>query len=575
MFVETKKLVPPDGGWGWIVVIGVSLVNLCTRSIEQSFGLLFGDLLKDLNVETTGAAVIMSTLDALINFSGLFVGPLIRAFSYRKVCVVGSLLVALGLISTSWANSMAHILVTYSIINGLGVGLTASATFVALNNYFMKKRGHAIGYSLAGTAFGMMLMPQAVRLLLDAFGFRGAILVLGGFALNSLVGSISLQPAKWHFVPEQKNIEEGEYKQEMETIKEDGEDDEESQHQEEINKLISNNMMTKTFEELKPGGLPRKASFPRNFSTMSFLGNRHFSGTRRRTSKDSIMSSFSRLDFTGSSIQLAIDTPAPDTLVSSADQGGKLRRNMSYPGVQFSPQQKVIKELHQEHLKVKEQQKTCWQKIVEFMDFDLLKDPIYLNLVFGLSVFYVAEQNFKMVLPFFFQNIGYTKTDVAWFLSVQAFTDVSARLSLAPICDKLDVTKRTLFMTGIFFLGICRSVLAQQTEYLGIMIWMAIAGFFRGAALINFAITISEYATLEKLPAAFGLHNVGKGLFVVTLGPVLGKIRDSSQSYPVCLHSQSCLIMTCVLAWGIEYLYRHCRTRTAESEKSDTDTTNT
>lgn len=168
----------------------------------------------------------MSTLDALINFSGLFVGPLIRAFSYRKVSLVGSALCALGLILTYPANSMAHILATYSIINGnspklpilpfnisgdlgLGVGLTASSTFVALNNYFVKKRGQAVGLSLAGTAFGMMLMPQAVKLLLDEFSFRGTILILGAFALNAIVGSTLLQPAKWHFVPEIKDEEEG------------------------------------------------------------------------------------------------------------------------------------------------------------------------------------------------------------------------------------------------------------------------------------------------------------------------------------------------------------------------------
>ncbi|KAL1509088.1 hypothetical protein ABEB36_003883 [Hypothenemus hampei] len=453
MFMENKKLVPPDGGWGWIVVMGVSAVNLCTRSIEQSFGLLFGDLLKDLGVETTGAAVIMSTLDALINFSGLFTGPLIRAFSYRKVSLAGSLLVAIGLILTSWANSMAHIIATYSIINGLGVGLTASATFVALNNYFLKRRGQAIGFSLAGTAFGMMLMPQAVRLLLDEFGFRGAIFLLGGFALNSLVGSVLLQPAKWHYVSEEKCLEDGDYKQEMETIKEDGED--EDTEQAEVNKLISNHLVIKTFEELKAGALTRKSTFPRNFSTMSFMGNRV---GRRRTSKESIMSSYSRLDFTGSSIQLAIDTP--ESLAQEAPNSNnpsRLRRNMSYPGVQFSPQNKVLKELQMEHEKFKEQQKTPWQKIVKFMDFDLLKDPIYLNLVFGLSVFYVAEQNFKMVMPFFFKSIGYDKQDIALFLSVQAFTDILARLILPPICDRLDVSKRTLFMTGIFFLGLCRS----------------------------------------------------------------------------------------------------------------------
>lgn len=131
---------------------------------------------------------------------------------------------------------------------------------------------------------------------------------------------------------------------------------------------------------------------------------------------------------------------------------------MSYPGVPYSAQQhKAIKEFQREPTKVQEQRKTHWQRIVKFMDFDLLKDPIYLNLVFGLSVFYVAEQNFKMVMPFFFKSIGYTTTDVALFLSVQAFTDVLARLILPPICDRLDVSKRTLFMSGIFFLGLCRS----------------------------------------------------------------------------------------------------------------------
>lgn len=91
---------------------------MATRSIEPSFGLLFGDLLKELEVGTTGAAIIMSTLDVMMNFSGLFVGPLLNEFSYRKVSIGGSLLCALGLALTSPAASMAHILATYSVING-------------------------------------------------------------------------------------------------------------------------------------------------------------------------------------------------------------------------------------------------------------------------------------------------------------------------------------------------------------------------------------------------------------------------------------------------------------------------
>lgn len=140
--VKQTRKVAPDGGYGWVATFGVSLVNvslitsvffinnfaflrfpfpclqLATRSIEPSFGLLFGDLLNDLDVGTTGAAVIISMLDIMMNLSGLFVGPLLKEFSYRKVAIVGSLLCSLGLALTAPAKSMGHILATYSVING-------------------------------------------------------------------------------------------------------------------------------------------------------------------------------------------------------------------------------------------------------------------------------------------------------------------------------------------------------------------------------------------------------------------------------------------------------------------------
>lgn len=80
--------------------------------------------------------------------------------------------------------------------------MASSATFVALNHYFYHKRGQAVGLSLAGTALGMMIFPQTVRLLLEEYGFRGAVLILGAVNLHSIVGSTLLQPAKWHFKPE-------------------------------------------------------------------------------------------------------------------------------------------------------------------------------------------------------------------------------------------------------------------------------------------------------------------------------------------------------------------------------------
>lgn len=98
-----------------------------------------------------------------------------------------------------------------------------------------------------------------------------------------------------------------------------------------------------------------------------------------------------------------------------------------------------------------------WRRFIELMDVSLLKDPAYLNLLFGLSIFYVAEMNFKMVTPFFFASLGYTKSEVAFCLSVTAISDIAARIVLPPICDRFDVKKRTIFFVSIFFVGLTRS----------------------------------------------------------------------------------------------------------------------
>lgn len=98
-----------------------------------------------------------------------------------------------------------------------------------------------------------------------------------------------------------------------------------------------------------------------------------------------------------------------------------------------------------------------WQRFAKLMDVGLLKDIVYLNILFGLSIFYVAEMNFKMITPFFLANLGYTKLDVASCLSVSALTDILARVVIPPICDRTKVSKRLVFMIAIFFVAITRS----------------------------------------------------------------------------------------------------------------------
>ncbi|KAG5307764.1 MOT1 protein, partial [Pseudoatta argentina] len=447
------KQQAPDGGWGWFVCLGSSLITLSLRSLDPSFGLLFKDLLENLNVDSTWTSIIMSVLDAIVNFSGFLIGPLLKKYSYRQVAFFGSLLSCSGLIITSqmqiFINKIHFITIIYLMV-GLGTGLAMASSFVALSTFFDKKRGQAVGFSMAGNALAMMFIPLLVHMLLDIYGFRGTVLIAGGWALHSLVGSCLLRPleAQSPAPPVEKK----------------------SNEERENEALL-----------MKPN--PTEA---------------------RRMSNGSMWIKDQIAD---------IETLSP-------------------------------------------QKKSFMKKLQTYFDLDLLKNSIYLNVALGCSFFYVAESNFKLMTPFFLSDLGLKQAEVAFCLSLTAFTDILARLLLPTLFDKFGWKKRIIFWISSFLVGITRSILAEQSEKTPLIITLVIAGFLRGATLVNLNLCISECCTLKKLPSAFGMFMVFKGLCVIIMSPLIGYIRDVSGSYKICLHVMTAMILVTSIVWSIEFLYR-------------------
>jgi MFS family permease len=80
------------------------------------------------------------------------------------------------------------------------MGLVAPSSYLAINSYFVSRRGIAMGLCQAGIGLGFIAMPYLVEALLNKYGFRGTMLILSGIALNSIVGALLYQPIKWHMV---------------------------------------------------------------------------------------------------------------------------------------------------------------------------------------------------------------------------------------------------------------------------------------------------------------------------------------------------------------------------------------
>jgi len=96
----------------------------------------------------------------------------------------------------------------------------------------------------------------------------------------------------------------------------------------------------------------------------------------------------------------------------------------------------------------------------ESLDLALLKDPIYMNIVLGLSLSFVSDTIFFTVFPFHLTQKpwpGFSDKDVALCLSITAGADAVARLVLPIVADRFNVGPRAAYLLGCLSSAVVRS----------------------------------------------------------------------------------------------------------------------
>lgn len=108
------------------------------------------------------------------------IGRLCDKFSCRVIAVVGGLLCAAGLFTTSLAPNLDVMFVTYGLIFGVGSSACIHTGFVEVARRFEKRRALATGVVSVGWSLGTLGMGPLVHYLLQSTGWEHTFRVLGG-----------------------------------------------------------------------------------------------------------------------------------------------------------------------------------------------------------------------------------------------------------------------------------------------------------------------------------------------------------------------------------------------------------
>jgi len=488
------ELVPPDGGWGWMVVVAYALSNMITLPILQSFGLLYKGRLDALEITGTDASVIINVNSAFGMILGLFNGFLLRSFGYRKISIAAALINTSGVILTSCANSFAFFLVAYGIISSVGFNLLLSALNLAINTYFRDRRSKAMGFGMTAMGLGPVFMPLVISKLMDIYGVTGTALILGGLSLHSLVGALLLQPVKWHMKKQEVPLEATEIVDEV-----DGEPDDEREKRKSLcwdesvrrrRTLTSGSSIEQDIDIHSVYGIETPlmehriiaaANAKRRYSISSFkrtTTQTEDTANRRRGSDIHMWVSEASLNAAkpGSTVKLDDKTYLPLSKVDEdEDRRNKNSKkdettasdlapsNVKSNGVRLLSNNGNLQEgtdspckEQDEKSDGKKEKLTFWHRlgrgIVAFFDLGLLTDPLYVNLMLGMSLAICAELNFSLLTPFILADRGFDTNLIAIIMSVIAGLDIVFRFLAPFFSDYYKIEARDMYIIALIML---------------------------------------------------------------------------------------------------------------------------
>ncbi|XP_017064878.1 uncharacterized protein LOC108103766 [Drosophila eugracilis] len=532
---KTYKLEAPDGGWGILVCIGMALPFTSALAALPSFGLVFGDFLKSIGAETSAMAIITSAFFSSMSFAGLFSGSLFQRFGMRPVGVTGGILYFLGTGLQYFATSTLHLLIAFSLVQGFAFGLMVPTCYTTFNHYFVKNRVMWMSFAQTLIGLGSMLYPIVMQKLMQWYGFRGCLLILTGLNAHAVFGMLVMHPVEWHMRRVPITAEEGE---ELKELNE--------------QKPVKPTVVVRVQPETPLKAVMEEPTYNAGDPVTRRLSHAEEHVLRVHSSRASSITSLG--NWSGAvvvsdaspqmmhSLQASRRTSMVVGGAAGADAG-----NTGATGGSVTQNDNPKKGLV--------------QIIVDFLDLTLLKKPIYVNIVLGITFALYSDITFFTMQPVYLFELGYSKPDTATIIAIGAAADLSSRIFLAITAVCIQVPSRYIYLAGAVFTVFARFVFNGITEFVGMACITAVIGFLRTWVHVPLPLVFADYLPKERFATGYGLFMFTQGNAMFLIGPIVGFIRDKTKDYILVFNILNGFMMLCAIPWVIEVLIVKFRRR--------------
>ncbi|KAF2869703.1 major facilitator superfamily domain-containing protein [Massariosphaeria phaeospora] len=182
---EKVEDVPPDGGYGWVCVGCVFVINAHTWGMNSSYGVFLAHYLST-SLFPSATPLMYAFIGGLSISQALIVSPLAtlttRLYGTRTTLLLGVALETISFIGASFASSIWQLFLSQGVCFGWGMGFQFVGSVVIAPQWFSTKRSLANGIAAAGSGIGGLVYSLAAQAMIRDLSLAWAFRVLAVLA---------------------------------------------------------------------------------------------------------------------------------------------------------------------------------------------------------------------------------------------------------------------------------------------------------------------------------------------------------------------------------------------------------
>jgi len=205
---EEGVRIPPDGGWGWVVVAASFLCCFVLDGIGYSFGILLNPIMEHYGEGKGPISLVGSILAGTIMLVGPIASFFVNMFGARIVCIAGAFISSLAIFVSTFSPNVPFLAVSYGVIGGFGLGMMYVPAVTSVGYWFEKRRSLVTGISTCGSGAGTIVFAPLATALEASLGWQGCNRVLSGMCLMCALFGLTMRPVPLTKKDEENSIQE-------------------------------------------------------------------------------------------------------------------------------------------------------------------------------------------------------------------------------------------------------------------------------------------------------------------------------------------------------------------------------